>query len=115
MPYVERKHRNRFDIHVEKVVDDIARSISDKNVEEFDSKDVLDCSGSLNYVITRICGSFVSGRVCYSKIAVLTGVLENVKQEFYRRLASPYEDRKIEENGDVTCYSKEDINLFHSS
>jgi len=31
----------------------------------------------------------------------LPGVLENVKQEMYRRLAAPYEDKKAEENGDV--------------
>jgi len=115
MPYIEQKYRNRFDIHVEKIVDDIAKAVSDKNIEEFDSKDVLDCSGNLNYVITRICSSLVSGRVSYSKIAILTGVLENVKQEFYRRVASPYEDDKIHENGDVEGYSKEAINSFHSS
>ena len=29
------------------------------------------------------------------------GVLECCKLEFYRRVAAPYEDIKIEENGDV--------------
>ena len=29
------------------------------------------------------------------------GVLECIKQEFYRRVAAPYEDIKIVENGDV--------------
>jgi len=29
------------------------------------------------------------------------GVLECVKQEFYRRRAVPYEEEKIEENGDI--------------
>lgn len=31
----------------------------------------------------------------------ILGVLECVKLELYRRVAAPYEDRKIEENGDV--------------
>jgi hypothetical protein len=35
-----------------------------------------------------------------------TGVIENVKQEFYRRLASKYEDAKIEQNGDIIEYWK---------
>ena len=34
-------------------------------------------------------------------IARVTGVLENVKQEFYRRYAEPYEDEQIERSGDV--------------
>jgi hypothetical protein len=31
----------------------------------------------------------------------MTGVIENVKTEFYRRVAVPYEDKKIADNGDV--------------
>lgn len=37
-------------------------------------------------------------RLNYSDIV---GVLSCVEQEFYRRIASPYEDLKKEENGDV--------------
>ena len=40
------------------------------------------------------------------KIAVSTGVLENIKQEFYRRVALPYEEKKIIENGDIKEYLK---------
>ena len=43
-------------------------------------------------------------------------MLENVKQEFYRRVASSYEDQKIIENGDVKEYLeiKEVDSLFFS-
>jgi len=34
-------------------------------------------------------------------VATVTGVLECAKLELYRRIAAPYEDTKIEENGDV--------------
>jgi hypothetical protein len=44
------------------------------------------------------------GTVSYKKIAVITGVLENIKQEYYRRIAVPYEDEKIVENGDIKGY-----------
>ena len=44
------------------------------------------------------------GKTSYTKIAVATGVLENIKQEFYRRIASSYEDKKIIENGDIKEY-----------
>jgi hypothetical protein len=37
----------------------------------------------------------------YKSINDVIGVLECVKQEFYRRIAVPYEDKKIEQNGDI--------------
>jgi hypothetical protein len=37
----------------------------------------------------------------YKHINEIIGVLECAKQEFYRRVAAPYEDTKIQENGDV--------------
>jgi hypothetical protein len=46
------------------------------------------------------------GDVSYSKVAMITGVLENIKQEFYRRIASFYEDKKILENGDIREYKR---------
>jgi hypothetical protein len=57
-------------------------------------------AGELNYHITLLVKAWI-GEPSYTKIATATGVLENVKQEFYRRLAAPYEDAKIAENGDV--------------
>ena len=44
------------------------------------------------------------GKPNYAKLAIITGVLENIKQEFYRRVASPYEDLKAKQNGDVEEY-----------
>jgi len=58
--------------------------------------------GDLNYTITRLSLAFLESRgLRYENLALITGVLENVKQELYRRAAAPYEDRKIAENGDV--------------
>jgi hypothetical protein len=57
-------------------------------------------AGQVNYLITMLVKNWI-GDPSYTKIATMTGVLENVKQEMYRRLASPYEDQKIAENGDV--------------
>jgi hypothetical protein len=37
----------------------------------------------------------------YQQIAEVMGALAATQAEFYRRVAAPYEDRKIEENGDV--------------
>ena len=46
------------------------------------------------------------GDVSYPKVAVITGVLENIKQEYYRRVAENYENKKILENGDIKEYKK---------
>jgi hypothetical protein len=37
----------------------------------------------------------------YRTINDVLGALEGAKLEFYRRVAAPYEDQKIQENGDV--------------
>ena len=58
-------------------------------------------AGELNYAITRMCLKYIKHPLNYSHINELVGVLECAKLELYRRLAAPYEDRKIAENGDV--------------
>jgi hypothetical protein len=58
--------------------------------------------GGYNYAMTKLAlhmWNYSDQR--YFNVALITGVLENVKQEFYRRVAAPYEDQKIAENGDV--------------
>lgn len=56
-------------------------------------------SGELNYTITRLL--LKQKPKNYEDFNRLIGVLECVKQEFYRRAVAVYEDKKIEENGDV--------------
>lgn len=59
-------------------------------------------AGELNFVLTVTCLAYFSrngGR--YQQINDVLGALEGAKMEFYRRLAAPYEDTKIAENGDV--------------
>lgn len=59
-------------------------------------------AGELNFQITTLLIDYVcenGGR--YQQINDALGVLEGAKLEFYRRLAAPYEDTKILENGDV--------------
>lgn len=58
--------------------------------------------GDLNYLITRIIHQWLEqSGTCYRTLNTIVGVLESAKQEFYRRWVVPYEDKKIEENGDV--------------
>jgi hypothetical protein len=95
MPYIEQARRKELDAHVESLIEALGR---DRSPEQ-----LLDIAGDINYCVTRLVAALV-GRPTYKKIAVATGVLQNINQELYRRLASPYEDEKIKENGDVEEY-----------
>jgi len=61
----------------------------------------MDC-GELNYQISKILNDYLEdvGK-SYKRINEVIGVLECAKLELYRRVAVPYEDLKIKENGDV--------------
>lgn len=59
-------------------------------------------AAELNYKVSALCNEMLKEKgVKYSEINALIGALECAKMELYRRIASPYEDVKIEENGDV--------------
>jgi len=59
-------------------------------------------AGELNYLITIMLLDYVTNHgKSYQTINEIVGVLECAKLEFYRRLAAPYEDIKIKDNGDV--------------
>lgn len=58
--------------------------------------------GELNYLITEdIIQYLEENGLNYTTINTIVGALESAKLEFYRRIAGPYEDGKIRENGDV--------------
>lgn len=58
--------------------------------------------GELNFVFTWFALDYIERYgESYQIINDVIGALESAKLEFYRRLVVPYEDKKIEENGDV--------------
>lgn len=58
--------------------------------------------GELNFAFTIIGIHYIDDKgESYQAINDVIGALEGAKLEFYRRLAAPYEDSKIKENGDV--------------
>ena len=57
-------------------------------------------AGLLNYSVTKLTLQVMPARK-YWVVAMVSGVLHNIADEFYRRFAAPYEDEKIAENGDV--------------
>jgi hypothetical protein len=59
-------------------------------------------AGELNYVLTEVVRAYVNRHgMSYQHVNDCLGALEGCKLELYRRVAAPYEDKKIEENGDV--------------
>lgn len=61
-----------------------------------------DQAGELNYLITKLCDGFLMKTgLSYKNINQVIGALECAKLELYRQVASPYEDFKQKQNGDV--------------
>lgn len=60
-------------------------------------------AGELNFAISVLVDNYLKdkGGIKYSHLNEVVGALDCAKLELYRRLAAPYEDKKIEENGDV--------------
>lgn len=59
--------------------------------------------GQLTYVLTRAALQFKAkhGRLKFVTIALVMGAFFCAALEFYRRVAVPYENAKMAENGDV--------------
>ena len=87
MPYIKKEDREFYD----EIVNELADLISKRDVELQD--------GDMNYIITSLIKKIYP--VKYKDINRVMGMLECVKQEYYRRIVAQYEDKKIEENGDV--------------
>jgi len=87
VPYIKPERRKKY----EKVLGELIGILKSLPVEQVD--------GELNYVVTKILKEVYPLR--YFHINRAMGVLECIKQEFYRRVAAPYEDIKMKESGDV--------------
>jgi hypothetical protein len=59
-------------------------------------------NGELNYLITKLGLTYLRKHgTSYNTISDVVKAMECAKLEFYRRVAAPYEDEKIKQNGDV--------------
>jgi len=87
MPYIKQEKRPLYKEDIENLV----KKLAEQPLQEQD--------GDLNYVVTSIMKMLYQPR--YFNYNRAMGVLEAIKQEYYRRVVAPYEDKKIEENGDV--------------
>lgn len=82
MPYIDRERRDEFAYGLRQMETPLT-------------------PGELNYVITQLVWDYYSQNRRYQTANDVLGALEGAKLEFYRRIVGPYEDQKIQENGDV--------------
>ncbi|GAJ01059.1 unnamed protein product [marine sediment metagenome] len=83
MPYIPKERRKHFDFKIDSLAVEL---------------ETLGITGNLNYVLFRL-----AKKLChrYKDYAAFEGDCQQSLKEIYRRQVAPYEDKKIEENGDV--------------
>ena len=87
MPYLDDEKKNKFT----EVLVNLESILEFENFE-----------GELNYIISQLANLYLLNQgVCYKNLNTIIGSIECSKIEIYRRVAAPYEDIKIKENGDV--------------
>ena len=82
MPYIKSEERNALNIIVD--------AMKGTNVK---------ANGDLNYILYAFCSRYVEPS--YNNYKNYCGELRQCATEIERRILAPYEDKKIEENGDV--------------
>ena len=93
MPYITSTKRPELD----GIVDDIQRVLRNY---ELDDPDNNSTEGNINYLVTKLLKTIYPAER-YKNINDAIGLLECIKLEYYRIDASPYEDRKRADNGEV--------------
>ena len=102
MPYIKPEHRVKIDADIEA----LAKKISDIAKEDGDEGAY---AGLLNYTITRLSlrvAINLFGGVRYKIGGMLSGVWNNVSEEFYDKVMRPYEDKQAAKNGNVPEYEE---------
>jgi hypothetical protein len=80
MPYIKEEAR----VFLDECIENMIQCLTECN--QLTDDEFLSILGEINYSFSRILAGSM-GKTSYSKIAMITGVLENIKQEFYRRIA----------------------------
>jgi len=101
MPYIKQEQRTRLNAKIDNLALEIFDLLPAREGGKVGKELDPSAKGLLNYAITRLLIRMDGDITSYSKINDFIGVLECCKLELYRRMAAPYENEKIKENGDV--------------
>ncbi|MDZ4786813.1 MAG: hypothetical protein SGJ02_12135 [bacterium] len=88
MPYIKRESRKQY----QNSVSEIARLVP---------LDAMERPGHMNYIVSLLIEKVYGKNMRYAQHNEVVGVLNCIQQEFYRRKTVPYEDQKIESEGDL--------------
>ena len=70
--------------------------------EEITESSLVETAGELNWLLTILINDYINKKgKSYQTLNEVVGVLECAKLELYRRVVSPYEEIKMQQNGDV--------------
>lgn len=88
MPYTKQKDRNDIDVEIERLLSFITSK------------------GDLNYTICELVGRLIlnSEKISYTTMSEWIDGVHDAEAELRRRILEPYEDLKIEQNGDVASF-----------
>ena len=90
MPYITPSARRQLNKTVDALTTEIGSQIT---------------KGDLNFLLSSTVGEYVLAKgLSYDSINDVMGALEGCLLEFYRRVAVPYEKKKIKINGDIDQY-----------
>ena len=91
MPYTKEEDRTEL---MRKAIDVLTDEIKNK--------------GDLNYTICQLTGQLIlkTGGLGYTNVSNWIDGVDGAERELTRRLLNPYEDKKIEENGDVEAFKE---------
>lgn len=85
-----------------------ARPPLKKIAQEAASK--VENAGDINYFMTEMLHAYIKKKgLRYANLNEVIGAIECMKLELYRKVAAPYEDEKIQENGDVGLNESEPV------
>jgi hypothetical protein len=87
MPYIKQDDRKHYAGSLDSLTDDI--------------EEMGPVSGQVTYILYMIVARWFKQEPSYNTICKIRGCLIGTLAEFDRRIAAPYEDTKIRENGDV--------------
>lgn len=93
MPYITEDKRKRLDPHITAIVNELSKMEMDNPENNFE--------GNMNYLISSLLDQCYARPTTYANINDAVGLLGCITQEFYRKIAVPYEAQKEFENGEV--------------
>ena len=92
MPYTKQERRRPLEPAIHEIT------------ETLDAMDWQ--TGDLTFLFYALAKKVSDKKLSYDTLSRIRAALQDAHDEFYRRICVPYEDKKIEENGDVYAEEK---------